>query len=309
MRAVFIDCTKELELLFQTKKLRTRDDVIIHRGNPDVASLTSLCSEAEAVFVEHTFIPNEIIDGLPLLKAIIFMGTGVSTYVDVKYAKAKGIMVYTTPGYGDRAVAEHALALTLAAARNVSQMDRALRNGIWRPLGGLQLTGRKIAVIGLGGIGRCMADICAALGMRVSGWNRSPNGHPSYTSDIEAVLRGADVVTLHLAFNDQTRGMFDKRLLSLPNRGFILVNTARADLVDQGALIHMLQNGHIGHAALDVFPEEPLSFPNIYVGLENTTLTSHAAYMTEDAYIALWEQTLKTFENWKAEMVSAIASH
>lgn len=107
---------------------------------------------------------------------------------------------------------------------------------------------------------------------------------------------GASVVSLHLSLNAETIGILDRRRLLLPKKGFILVNTARGGLIDEAAFMQMLAEGQIGHAALDVFPEEPLLPGNPYQALENTTLTAHAAYMTDAAYAELWLRTLKAFQ-------------
>lgn len=292
MRAVFIDCTDELARVIEDRKLTVPDAVRINRGNPTEADIVTMAATAEVLFVEHTVVPPWVLDACPSIRAIIFMGTGAGTYVDLDDAARRGIDVHTTPGYGDRAVAEHACALMFAAARRIAEMDRGIRAGLWSPVGGLQLMGRKIAVLGMGGIGTCMADLAAGIGMKVAAWNRTRRDHPAYVSDLDDVLRDASVVSLHLSLNAGTRGILDRRRLQLPAKGYILVNTARADLVDQDAMLQMLAEGRIGHAALDVFPHEPLPVATPYVSCDNATLTAHAAYMTDDAYAELWLRTI-----------------
>lgn len=300
MRAVFVDCTPELLRVIEALDLPRPENVTINRGNPSPSDLAVLCSGYDTVFVEHTVIPDALFDRCPTIRAVVFMGTGIGTYVDVERAGQRGISLATTPGYGDRAVAEHALALMFAAARNITAMDRGIRSGEWRPTGGLELYGAKLAILGMGGIGTCLADLAAGIGMRVSGWNRTPLVHSSFEADIELALQDADVISLHFALNPETNGMIGERLLALPRRGFILVNTARAALVDEPALFKALASGQIGHAALDVFPDEPLPAFNPYMNLPNTTLTAHAAYMTDAAYAELWKRTLSAFERLAA---------
>lgn len=299
MHAMFVDCTEELARVIEARKLAVPDAVTINLGNPTEADIIAMGATAEVLFVEHTVIPPRILDACPSVRAIIFMGTGAGTYVDLEDAARRGVDVYTTPGYGDRAVAEHAFALMFSAARRIAEMDRQIRAGVWSPVGGLQLMGRKIAVLGMGGIGTCMADLAAGIGMKVAAWNRTGRDHPAYVPDIDDALRDATVVSLHLSLNAETSGILDLRRLQLPARGYILVNTARADLIDQAALLRMLADGRIGHAALDVFPREPLPKANPYVSASNVTLTAHAAYMTDDAYAELWLRTIGRYNELK----------
>ncbi|MGR9148126.1 NAD(P)-dependent oxidoreductase [Rhizobium leguminosarum] len=296
MRAIFVDCTEELARVIKNRKLPIPDMIEINEGNPTQADLVALCAEAEVLLVEHTVVPPSVLDACPSVRAIIFMGTGAATYVDLDDAAKRGVDVLTTPGYGDRSVAEHAFALMFAAARRIAEMDREIRSGIWSPVGGLQLLGQKIAVIGLGGIGVAMAELATGIGMEVAAWNRSPRDHPAFVADLDDALRDANVVSLHLSLNSETADILDARRLLLPARGFILVNTARAGLIEEAELLRMLIDGRISHAALDVFPEEPLPAGNPYRELSNVTLTAHAAYMTDAAYEALWLRTLAAYE-------------
>jgi D-3-phosphoglycerate dehydrogenase len=117
-----------------------------------------------------------------------------------------------------------------------------------------------------------------------------------YIAEIDRALDRAHVVSLHLGLNDETAGILDARRLSLAVPGYILVNTARAGLVDQEAMLAALRDGYIGHAALDVFPAEPLLSGNQYLLLPNATFTAHAAYMTEVAYVELWKRTIKCID-------------
>ncbi|MBN9530250.1 MAG: glycerate dehydrogenase [Alphaproteobacteria bacterium] len=293
MRAIFVDCTAELRETITRQALPVPSFLAVNDGNPSEAELAGLCRDAEVVLIEHTKLPPAVLDFCPNIRGIVFMGTGAGTYVDLADAQRRGIQVATTPGYGDRAVAEHALALMFAGARGIARMDRDIRTGRWQPRGGLQLGGRKLAVIGLGGIGATLADLAGALGMQVSAWNRSYRNHPAFEPDLGGVLSEADVVSLHLTLTEQTAALLDRPRLYLPKRGFLLVNTARAALIEETALLAALDDGQIGHAALDVFPDEPLPANNPYAGRDDVTLTAHAAYMTDDAYTALWAKSLE----------------
>lgn len=297
MRAIFVDCTTDLKSVIEGRKMVVPTAISINYGSPSTEELIGLCFGYDVILVEHTVVLPEVFDACPTVRAVVFMGTGAETYVDPTDAERRGIQIITTPGYGDRAVAEHAFALMFSAARDVVRMNREIRAGVWSPTGGLQLKGRKLAVIGLGGIGTEFASMARSIGMDVRAWNRTPRHVEGYVVDIDDALRDADVVSLHLALNKETTGLLDRRRLSLPRQGYILVNSARAELVDEVAMLDGLRDGNIGHAALDVFPEEPLPADSVYPTLENVTLTAHAAYMTEDAYAELWRRTVAAFEN------------
>ena len=297
MRAVYVDCTSDMRKVINDQKLVVPPAVEINDGDPSPEDLERFCQTNHILLVEHTSIPKELLRANSTVRAIIFMGTGAGTYIDLDQAKSAGIQIATTRGYGDRSVAEHAMALMFSGARDVARMDRDIRIGQWRPRGGLQLQGRKLAVLGLGGIGLTFAHMAKSLGMDVAAWNRTPRNVPYFTADLDAALKDAEVVSLHLALNNETKGLLDRRRLQLPKQGFLLVNTARAELLDQAGFLEALESGQIGHAALDVFYEEPLPAGNVFQSQDHVTVTAHAAYMTEDAYAELWRRTLHALEH------------
>lgn len=293
MKKVFVDCTPELHQLFESESLTVPDDLEIRDGTFDDAELSAWCDGAETILVEHTNIPDSILTSNSSLRHIVFMGTGAASYINLPLAKEVGIKVSTVAGYGNRAVAEHAIALMFAGARKIAEMDRDIRAGDWLPKSGIQLQGKRLAVIGLGGVGLEVAGIAKALGVSVSGWNYTPLDVDFYSGDLSEVLKNADIVTLHLALNPETHGLIDLELLKLPKHGFIFVNTAREQLVKAEDFRHALDVNLIGHAALDVFDVEPLPSGHWLLDRQDVTLTAHAAYMTNEAYRALWQKTLE----------------
>lgn len=300
LRGVYVDRSPEIREVMQSRHLPMPPGITFREGNPSESDLIRFAQDTDVLIVEHTHISARVIDSCPGLHALLFMGTGVGSYVDVPRAQQRGLRIVTTPGYADQSVAEHALALMLAAARHLVRMDRDVRAGRWAPIEGIQLKGRKVAVLGLGGIGTAFAEMASAIGMRVAGWNRTPVARPYFEKDLDAALREADVLSLHLGLNEETRSIIDDRRLALLKRGCILVNTARAALVDEQALLRSLADGSIGHAALDVFHAEPLAEGNAFTGRENVTVTPHTAWMTEDACAELWMRTLKAFASLQA---------
>lgn len=290
MDAVFVDCSLELSSVIKERDLLVPEGLRINYGDPTEDELVRLTKGVELICVEHTQIPVCLLDESPNLRAIIFMGTGAESYVPVEEARRRDIEVLTTPGYGNLAVAEHAMALTFAAARKIALMDRTVRAGLWQPRGGEQLGGSKVAVIGLGGIGQAYARLAVGLGMEVAGWNRTPVDASYYVRNLEDALSGAKFLSLHLALNQHTVGIIGEHELGLLSHGAVVVNTARAALVNESALASALASGQVGHAGLDVLWEEPLAPRNPWMRNACVTITPHAAYMTDAAYEELWKR-------------------
>ncbi len=294
MKSIFVDCTNQLDQVF-ARVHRADDPPITLNTKPfQGADLPALVAGYDILIDDHSYMPTEIIAKCQGLKHIVFLGTGASSYMDVPALKGLGVTVHTIKGYGDTAVAEHTVALMFAAARGLARMDRATRAGTWAPLEGMQLQGKTLGLVGLGGIGLEVARIAKGIGMEVEAWNRTPRPAPGVTAaaDLDALLAKADVVSLHLSLNDQTRGMIDAARIARMKPGVILVNTARGALVDEAAMIAALKSGHIRHAALDVFDAEPLKGDHPLASMENVTLSSHAAFRTLEASMTLLRRAI-----------------
>ncbi len=285
----FVDCPPFLAALADDSMRAAAPGVEIAVGSPDRAALRALLADCRIAAVDHTEIDAAMLADAPTLRAVVFLGTGASSYIDLAAARARGVVVRTIRGYGDRAVAEHAAALMFAAGRKVAAMDRAIRAGGWETLDGVEFAGRTLGVVGAGGIGREAIRIGAALGMKVVAWSRSgvPAGLPCAARPLDALLAESHVVSLHLALTPETAGILDRRRLGLMRPGAILVNTARGGLVDEAALIDALRAGRPAHAALDVFADEPPSADSPLRRLDNVTLTAHAGFMTREASVRL----------------------
>jgi D-3-phosphoglycerate dehydrogenase len=157
----------------------------------------------------------------------------------------------------------------------------------------VQLAGKTLGLIGLGGIGREVARIGRGIGMEMVAWNRTPlpdAGVPLV--DLDALLGRADVISLHLALTDETRGFIDRARLARMKPGVILVNTARGALMDEAALVDALNSGHVRHAGLDVFAAEPLKPDHPLARMDNVTLTSHAGFRTLEASMTLMRRAI-----------------
>jgi D-3-phosphoglycerate dehydrogenase len=218
------------------------------------------------------------------LKHVIFLGTGARSYMNPEELAALGITVHTIKGYGDTAVAEHTIALMWAAARGLARMDGGMRAGQWLRTEGMELTGKTIGLIGFGGIAAEVARIAGGSGMRVLAWNRSVRTAPGVAFvGLDELLAESHVVSVHLLLNDETRGFLSAERLAKLRPGAILVNTARAAIVDEAAMIAALRSGRLRHAALDVFATEPLPAGDVLTTLPNVTLSAHSAFRTPEA--------------------------
>jgi D-3-phosphoglycerate dehydrogenase len=293
MKTIFIDCNDQLDAVF-ARVHRTDDPPIVVNTRPfERADLPRLIDGYGICLDDHSYIPTELVAKCASLKHIVFLGTGASSYMDVPALKGLGVTVHTIKGYGDTAVAEHTIALMFACARDLARMDRTVRAGGWGPLEGVQLLGKTLGVIGLGGIGREVARIARGIGMEVIAWNRTPRpdaGVPLV--DLDTLLAQADVISLNLSLNEETRVFIDAARIARMKPGVILINTARGALVDEAALIAALQSGRIGRAGLDVFHAEPLAPDHPLARMDNVTLSSHAAFRTLEASMTLMRRAI-----------------
>lgn len=293
MKAIFLDCNDQLAPLWDSVVRADDPPITVNRTDRVGDDLPRVLADYEIALDDHSYMPTELVAQCPALRHIVFLGTGAASYMDIEALKARGITVHTIRGYGDTAVAEHTVALMFAAARDVARMDREVRAGIWTPQEGMQLQGKTLGVIGLGGIGAEVARIGRGIGMQVVAWNRTAKQEaPCPLVDIDTLLATADVVSMNLALNDETRGFLDRERIARMKPGAIFVNTARGALVDEAALIDALRSGHIRHAALDVFHSEPLKPDHPLAHLPHVTLTAHAAFRTLEASMTLLRRAI-----------------
>jgi D-3-phosphoglycerate dehydrogenase / 2-oxoglutarate reductase len=293
MKTIFIDCNDQLDDVF-ARVHRADDPPIVVNTKPfERTDLPGVLAGYDICVDDHSYMPTELVAQCPALRHVVFLGTGASSYMDVPALNGLGVTVHTIKGYGDIAVAEHTIALMFACARGLARMDRGVRTGHWSPLEGVQLHGKTLGIVGLGGIGREVSRIARGIGMEVISWNRTPRpdaGVPLV--DLDTLLARADVVSLSLALNDETRGIIDAARIARMKRGVILINTARGALIDEAALIEGIKSGQIGSAGLDVFHAEPLAKDHPLAQIDNVTLSSHAAFRTLEASMTLMRRAI-----------------
>ena len=293
MKTIFIDCNEQLGAVW--KLVYRADDPPVEINTVPFAreELPRVVGNYEIAIDDHSYMPTDLVRQCKSLKHVVFLGTGAASYMNVPEIEALGVKVHTIKGYGDTAVAEQTIALMFACARDLARMDRNIRAGTWAPREGVQLHGKTLGIIGLGGIGAEVARIAKGIGMEVIAWNRTPRTSAGVTMvELDALLAKSDVVSLNLTLNDETRGFLDAKRIARMKPGVILVNTARGALIDEAALLAALNSGHIRHAGFDVFHNEPLKADNPLAKLENVTLSAHAAFRTLEASMTLLRRAI-----------------
>jgi len=229
------------------------------------------------------------------LKVVGRHGVGLDT-VDLKAATDLGVAVVHGPGSNSDSVAEHALMLILACAKQTLDVDRATRKAEWRlphATPNMELTGKTLGIVGVGNIGRRMARLGRALGMRVIGYDkyvaddevRARGAEPR--PDLYSVLGEADVVTCHTPHTPETHHMIDDKAVAQMKDGVIFVNTSRGKTQAEHALFEGLTRGKIRAAGIDVFEEEPVSADNPLLNLPNVVVSSHKAGVTAESVRAM----------------------
>jgi D-3-phosphoglycerate dehydrogenase len=249
------------------------------RGAQDSAELARRIGGAKvAVNIRaYAHFTDAVFAACPNLRMVSIWGVGTDN-IDLAAAAQRGVTVCNTPGANAIAVAEHAIALMMAVARKMPQIDRGMRNGEWpRDMLG-QLHGKTLAVLGTGAIGTQVAKLAAAFGMTVLEWS-ARRGNLAERDDM---LKRADFVSLHVRLTPQTRGFIGAREFALMKPGAILINTGRGALVERDALHEALAAHRIAGAGLDVFHDEPLKADDPILGFANTVLSPHNAGQTPE---------------------------
>ncbi|HSN42489.1 MAG TPA: C-terminal binding protein [Propionibacteriaceae bacterium] len=272
------------------------DLVITQSRTPE--ELIANASGADGLVVQYARITGAIMDALPAVRVIGRYGVGVDT-IDIPAATARGIAVCNVPDYGTEAVSDHAIALALAAARDIPRLDRALREGRVdfpgvRPL---HVVGDRVfGIIGLGRIGSATARKAAGLGYRVICHDILAGEEPTFRGyqhvALRELLRRSQVVSIHTPLTELTHHLVGAEQLALMRPDAILVNTARGPVVDTAALADALRAGVIRSAALDVAELEPLPRDHELMALPQVVLTPHMAWYSEETYGELKRRTL-----------------
>jgi D-3-phosphoglycerate dehydrogenase len=259
------------------KSGRTSDELAVDLAGADALVVRSA-----------TRVDARLLEAAHKLKVVARAGTGVDN-VDLDAASARGIVVMNAPGANSISVAEHALALMLAAARAIPRADASMKEGRWTKKGllGAELRGKTLGVVGLGRIGQAVASRALGFGMSVVAHDPYIAAHVAQDLGVELLALDelcarADYITLHLPSTPATRHLFDAARLSRCKPGVRIVNTSRGDLIDEGALADAIESGHVAGAGLDVFEVEPPADTRLTM-LSQVVATPHIAASTLEA--------------------------
>lgn len=250
-------------------------------------------ADAQMVLVNKTQITKEVIEQSPNLRYIGELATGYNN-IDVVAAAQRGIVVANIPGYSTMSVAQHVFALLLEITQNVGLHSTSVHAGEWisspdfvywkKPL--MELDGKVMGLIGAGAIGKAVAKIADAMGMRVLASSRSKQagseGVITYVTQ-EEIFKQADVISLHCPLTEQTQGLIGAASIDKMKDGVILINTARGPVVDEAALAQALKAGKVYAAGIDVISQEPMRKDNPLFGIENCVITPHIAWAPLEA--------------------------
>ena len=251
---------------------------------------------AEALIVNRIVLNRAVLDALPKLRYIGTLATGYNT-IDVRAAREKGVTVCNVPLYCVETVAQLTLALLLALCNRVEHLSAVTRSGGWNdaveathttaPI--LELSGKTLGILGFGNIGRAVAQLGLALGMRVLVHSRTQRALPAGCTwcGFETLFETADVVSLHCPLTDETRGIVSASVLARMKPTALLINTARGALVDENALADALNSGRLAGAGLDVMAEEPPRPDHPLLTAKNCLITPHIAWASREARLRL----------------------
>lgn len=262
--------------------------------------LASRMADATVVMSTGFRAPASLLERIaPGVRCITFCGTGAVSFIDLDAARRLGIAICNAVHYGDNAVAEHAIALMFEHTHRVGELNARTHQGSWAGADITELSGRTLGIIGFGGIGRRVARLAHGIGLRLLVWDRHPDAsalaalNAESAATMDEVFSRADIVSLHLALNDATRGIIGPAQLDLMRPGALLVNTARAELIEPGAMLRRLSRGDIA-AAIDVTAPEPLPDDDPLRTLPNLIITPHVAWRSDRALAALVEQNVRS---------------
>jgi glycerate dehydrogenase len=266
--------------------------VVYDRTPPD--EVVARCQGAQMVLINKVNMTAAVMDGCSDMKMIGVLGTGYNT-VDTDAAKERDIVVCNVPAYSTDSVAQHTMALLLEICLQVGKNDASVHRGDWyaapdytyyiNPL--MELAGKTMGIFGMGNIGRRVARLAAAFGMRVIYHSRIRradlgDGDIDYV-DFDTLLRQSDVLSLHCPLTPETEGLIDAKALAKMKDGAILINTTRGPVLDEAAVAAALESGRLYGVGVDVLSTEPPRPDNPLMGAKNCVITQHIAWAPKEA--------------------------
>ena len=299
MRAVFLDFASLGEDITAAPLADVVDELGLHDATSP-AELVARCRDADAVITNKCRFDAETLAALPALRYIGLTATGADG-VDLVAAGRQGIAVTNITAYCTQSVAQHVFAVLLALTHRIEDYHALVRSGAWQRPGNFclldypirELSGRVMGIVGFGELGRAVARLAEAFGMRVVIARRDADDRRQGRIPLDTLFETADVVSLHCPLTHATHHLVDAAMLSRMKPDAVLVNTARGGLVDAGALAAALREGRIGGAAIDVLEREPPVDGNALLdaGLHNLIVTPHTAWAAREARQRAVDQT------------------
>ncbi|MBR5782149.1 MAG: hydroxyacid dehydrogenase [Bacteroidales bacterium] len=260
-------------------------EVVIYPDRCPEKNIERAC-DADIVVESNMPLRKDFLDACPNLKMLSIAFTGLD-HIDLKECERRGIVVNNAAGYSTEAVAEEAICMMIGLYRHIIENDKITRSCKGASIApGREISCKTVGVVGLGAIGQRVAMLAKAFGCNVIAWNRTYKEVDGVTLvDKETLLKESDIITLHIALNDETRNFITAKELEIMKPSAIIVNAARGPIINTGDLAEALKNGKISGAALDVFDTEPpLEGNNPLLNLTNTMLLPHIGFATEEAF-------------------------
>jgi len=265
------------------------------RTENDVLALTR---DADAVIVQWAPISRRVIENMTRCRIVSRYGVGVDM-IDLDAARDHQIQVANVPDYCVEEVAAHTLGFLVALGRKIIMQDHLMHQGVWKVVDAIRPVNRfqsqTLGLVGLGRMGRRVAEMAAPLGMRILGYDIKPpeNSGAVRLADFETVIRESDFLSLHCPLTKDTLHLINAEVLGKMKPGAFLINVARGGVVDTAALLDALSRGQIAGAALDVYEQEPLPPDHPLTKMDNVILTPHLASYSLDAIIQLRKDTAR----------------
>ncbi len=309
MKLVILECYAVHENDLDWTEVRTLVDEVVTYVRTAPGQVADRIGDAELVILNKCRIDEGVLARCPNLKWVGIVATGTDN-LDLEACRRHGVAVANVPGYSTHSVAQMAFSLLLAVCQCAERQNRAVQNGHWQLnvpaeyalLPQVELYGKTFGVFGYGDIGRAAARIAKGFGMKVLAHTRTVR--PEYAADgvefvdLDTLLAGSDVLSLHAPATPQTRGVIDAAALEKMKPGAILVNTARGALVDETAVAAACRSGQLGFYATDVLTQEPIPPDHPLLGIPNVLISPHVAWTTGEALgrlAAITTQNLRSF--------------
>ncbi len=303
--AILDDIHDALRDLPAVKRLAEQTDLVIFTKPLSKEERAQALQGVDVVIPlrERSRLDGDFFADVPSLRFVSQTGRA-GPHIDREAATRAGVQIAEgLGGVTSSSTTELTFALMMSIMRRIPQSDALLREGHWVVPYGIGLAGKTLGLVGFGRIGKIVGQVGVAFGMDVQAWSRNMTGQRAAevgarSASIEEVMRSSDVVSVHLALNDGTRGLIDASLLRLMRPHAYFINTARADVTDEPALVQLLQQGKIAGAGLDVFTQEPLPADHPLLQLDNVVLTPHTGWPADASYARFAEGAVANIEAW-----------